>query len=274
MEFRTLLVHVAVDGPNTALLQAARMMAERSGANVMGIGACQPRQLIYNDGYVSGDFIEQERSEIEHALKRAEEEFRNAFRGRGNRLAWRETVTLRPLHEYVAEQARCADLVMTGAMQGGPLHSWTRHANTGALVMQAGRPVMLVPASVAAPELKHAMIAWKDMRETRRAIADALPLLQQATQVRVVEISAEPDEALPRIRDVADWLSAHGIRAEVMAQAPKGEDGEALNRIADEHGVDVIVAGAYGHGRLREWALGGVTRDLLLRPARCAFVSH
>ena len=78
----------------------------------------------------------------------------------------------------------------------------------------------------------------------------------------VVEVAAEEDlaDARERVADVAHWLSGHGIVADALASASTGEDARALNAIAHSQGANLIVAGAYGHSRLREWALGGVTR--------------
>ena len=92
----------------------------------------------------------------------------------------------------------------------------------------------------------------------------------------VVEIAAEDDldAANARLADVAGWLKRHGIDATPVTAASPGDDAARLDAIVREQGADLLVAGAYGHSRVREWALGGVTRDLLLRAGRCALVSH
>ena len=120
------------------------------------------------------------------------------------------------------------------------------------------------------------VVGWKDTRETRRAAFDALPLLKKAAHVAVVEIAAEEELAAAgtHLDDVVGWLKRHGVVVVSLAAPSTGDDATQLNAIAEEHGADVIVAGAYGHSRLREWVLGGVTRDLLLRADRCSLVSH
>ena len=80
--------------------------------------------------------------------------------------------------------------------------------------------------------------------------------------------------ARARLDGVVGWLKRHGIAAVSLAWPSSGDDAAQLNAIAQEQGANVIVAGAYGHSRLREWALGGVTRELLLRADRCVLVSH
>ena len=142
--------------------------------------------------------------------------------------------------------------------------------------MQAGRPVLIVPTDKGDIDLERALVGWKDTRETRRAISDALPVLKQAAHVSLVEVA--PDDLLAdaraRLEDVAAWLMRHGIRSESLAVSSTGEDSARLQEIAQEQMADVIIAGAYGHSRVREWVLGGVTKDLLLRGDRCALVSH
>jgi nucleotide-binding universal stress UspA family protein len=87
---------------------------------------------------------------------------------------------------------------------------------------------------------------------------------------------AQEDEAAAgrRLTDVAAWLKRHGILAETLVAPSTGDDVAALAAVARAQHADVVVAGAYGHGRLREWAFGGVTADLLLDPVRCTMLSH
>jgi len=273
MTYKTLLVHLEVGVGNTALLSAAGGLARHFEGTVIGVAACQPVQAFYPDVYLSADAVEQERVEIETRLTAAESEFRAAFQGSGLPLEWRQAVTLDPLHRFVCDEARSADLVVTGATREGMFQSWTRHANNGDLVMQVGRPVVIVPAHAAGLKLERVVVGWKDMRECRHAV-DAVPLLRQAELVTLVEIADDPDEALKHVTDVARWLQRHGVRTECLAPLRHGDDAHQLAEIANKRHADMIVAGAYGHSRLREWALGGVTRNLLLRAERTTFVAH
>ena len=92
----------------------------------------------------------------------------------------------------------------------------------------------------------------------------------------VAEIAAEEDlpEARTDVADVVGWLKTHGVKAEPLAVAAKGDDAAQLSVIAQDQKADLVVAGAYGHSRLREWILGGVTRELLLHTGRCSLLSH
>ena len=276
MTFSTLMVHLDVGHSNAGCLQVAGDLADRFHAGVVGIAACQPMQLAYADGYVSGEMIEDDVKAKEKEIAAAEAEFRGAFQKCTNALEWRSTITLDPLSDFIACEARSADVVVTGVDRNRSLFDTSRHVELGDLVMRIGRPVLVVPESVPKIGFDRILVGWKDTRETRRAVADALPLLKKATFVTVVEIASENEmvQARQHLDQVVEWLKRHGITAEAMVTASTGDDSRHLGEIGREQKADLMVAGAYGHNRLREWMLGGVTRDLLLRPEACAFVSH
>ncbi len=273
--YKTLLVHLEVGHSNTALLRIARDLSDRFHAGVVGIAGCQPMQLLYGGEYLTGDLVQQDRDTIARDLKAAETEFRNVFWNHAQKVEWRSDVTFSPLSDYIAREARCADLLITGVTKVAAF-SETRHVNAGDLVMQVGRPVLVVPAAVKQLGLKHTFVAWKDTREARRAIVDALPLLKASEHVSVAGLARE--EALPHVlahlEDVVGWLGSHGVLAKPLPASCPGDDADRLYEIFNDEGADLVVAGAYGHNRLREWALGGVTGDLLLCEDRCAFLSH
>ena len=275
MTYGTVMVHLELGRSNAGLLQIAGDLAERFHAGVIGIAACQPMQIVYGDGFISGDIYEQDRQELDKEMKAAEAEFRSALQMRAVTLEWRSTVMFTLLSDYLAREARSADLVITGIASGDIFDS-SRSVNTGDLVMRAGRPVLVVPAAAGKVKLDRVVVGWKDTRESRRAVSDALPLLKDASHVAVVEIAVAEELAAARtqIEDVAGWLNRHGIKAECLTSPSTGDDATALYAVAQDQGADVIVAGAYGHSRLREWALGGVTRDLLLRAHWCSLLSH
>jgi nucleotide-binding universal stress UspA family protein len=276
MSYATLMVHLELGQPNTALLKIAGDLAERFQARAIGIAVCQPMRIMYNDGYIPTDIIEQDRQKIGSEMKTAEAEFRAALTGRIASVEWRSAVIYTSLSAYLAQEARCADLVITGVGQSASLFDMSRYADTGDLVMQAGRPCLIVPPGTDVLSLERIVVGWKDTGETRRAIRDALPLLKAAKRVSIVEIAGKDDlgAAHARLQDVAGWLRRHGIDATPTASPSTGDDTAQLNAIVREQGADLLVAGAYGHSRVREWALGGVTRDLLLRAGRFALLSH
>jgi nucleotide-binding universal stress UspA family protein len=244
-------------------------------AAVIGIAACQPIQPFGEMPY-AGDILEADIAEIRRQTTIAEHRFRSALRGTVEQLAFRSAATYQELADYIAGQARAADFVLTGPDLGGGLLANTRHANIGDLVMNAGRPVIIIPAHAAGCPLGTVVVAWKDRREARRALMDALPILPYAQRVVVAEVARKGDSpnAAERTADVAAWLGRHGIHAEAHVHSAEGTDVEELEKLLDEQNCDFLVAGAYSHSRIGEWAFGGVTTDLLLHPDRCTLVSH
>ncbi len=275
MTYATLMVHLNLGESNAGLLRIAGDLAERFKADVIGIVACEPMKFVYGDEYISGDIVEQERKDIADEITAAEAEFRDAVQSHAIGVEWRALELFSALSDDVAREARRADLIITSVVADGFMDA-PRRPNTSDVVMQAGRPVLIVPKAETELDLEHVVLAWKDTRETRRAASDALPLLKMAARVTVVEIA--PESALPLARmhleDVTRWLQRHGITAGTIASPATGSDAIRLNAILKEQGADLVVAGAYGHSRTREWALGGVTHDLLLCANRCALVSH
>lgn len=276
MTYSTLIVHLDLGAPNEALLRVTADLAQRFNAGVIGIVASQSMTITYGDGYMSGELIEQERAETERETSEAETRFRAALDGRASTLEWRSTVNFMLAADYIAQEARAADLLITGSDQGESLSASPGHVTVGDLVMRAGRPVLVVPPGADRLDLDSIVVGWKDTRETRRAVGDALPLLQKAGHVTVMEIAADAElpAARDRLEDVVAWLARHGVVAEALAVPSTGDDATRLDAIAQQQGAGLLVAGAYGHNRLREWMFGGVTRDLLLRPQRCSLVSH
>jgi nucleotide-binding universal stress UspA family protein len=270
------MVHLDIGASNAALLTATADLAARFGARVIGIAACQPMMMPYGDGYMSPDVIEEDRATLEKQCLAAETEFRSALDGKGSDLLWRSSIGYDALSNVIAAEMRAADLLLIAPPSSVARAAATQRVNLGDLVMQLGRPMLVVPPSVTTLDLDHIVVGWKDSRESRRAVWDALPLLRKATQVTVAQISGDEDltETNLQLQDITSWLRGHGVTAEKCAIQSADQPGAQLESLAVERRAQILVTGAYGHNRLREWVLGGVTRDLLLHPARCAFVSH
>ncbi|HEY8948710.1 MAG TPA: universal stress protein [Rhizomicrobium sp.] len=137
----------------------------------------------------------------------------------------------------------------------------------GAIVISSGRPFVLIPEGWQPHPLANVAVAWKETPEAARAVAAALPVLKQAKTVTVLTVAEKNDarDARKAARACARYLKSHGIEAEGREVAADGEGAEAsLFFAAAEHNADLVVMGAYGHSRLREFVLGGFTREVLL----------
>jgi nucleotide-binding universal stress UspA family protein len=277
MTYASVMVSMAVNQPNEARLELAGQLAERFEADLIGIAAAQfTPPLYFTDGQPAQTLIEEGEASIKHRLAELERQFRAANKNRARNLEWRCAVDFPA--RYVLQEARCADIIVSGGQSPAFSDSFTL-ASPKDLVMQAGRPLLLVPDSAQWLDLRSVLVAWKDTGEARRAIIDALPMLRKAKEVTVAAI---PEAATGRlatisqVRDVLGWLSRHGIIASERVPEINERENAAvqLDEIAGNIGANLIVAGAYGHSRFRELILGGVTQHLVTQTNRCALLSH
>ena len=269
MTFANIMVYRDPEHSNDACLQVALECADTFNAKLIGIAAATG-PYDGDETYYQGP-QKQLRVDITKRLAQAEDRFRS--RSAPRKVEWRSATT-RPA-EYVSREARAADLVVIGAQRNSLVSDLVGNLDPGDLVMQVGRPILVVPPQVQSLKLKLAMVCWKDTREARRAVSDALPLLRKTHEVVVVEVIPDEsgrDAAHNRVDDVISWLERHGIKA--FARVLHFPELQNPMEKLFEYGADLIVAGAYGHARLREWMFGGFTHDLLQRSPLCSFLSH
>lgn len=180
-----------------------------------------------------------------------------------------------PVVETLIDQALLADVVVlsqpaTGVRRGGrePL------AIVGDVVMYTRCPVLMVPHGVDRLDLAGpAVVAWNGSAEAAHALRMALPTLKRAGAVHLVEVSDD----VPRLaaREAAQWLACHDIAADVHEWPAKGRRiSVALLHAAAELSASMMVIGAYGHSRLRETVLGGVTRELMASATLPLLMAH
>jgi len=276
MTYATVMVGLSVDQPNEARLEITGQLAERLGARVIGVTTAEfSPPLYFTSGESAQRLVDQGRAAIKTRIAEVEGEFRAAMQNRAGEVEWRSAEDFPS--RYSVQQARAADIIVVGEAARDALGDPFVQVNPNDLVMQAGRPLLIVSDSCNWLDLRSILIAWKDTAEARRAVADALPLLRNATDVTVVEIVEEQADraaAVSRLKDVVAWLSRHGISSSELVPDECGEAGAQLESIASRVGAGVIVAGAYGHSRFREWVLGGVTRRLINPINRCSLLSR
>ena len=266
---RCILVHVEGNPQTSGRLQVAVDLARMFDATLKGVGA--EMLQTYGDPYglFGGEWVLQL---VEDDLKRAEHTFR--AQTTGLKTEW-TSVEAFPANA-MARHARSADVIVAGGVPLGGEGNY-RAAHPADLAMRCGRPVLVAPPKPGKFHGRAVIVAWKDTREARRALADSLPFLIAAEQVVVVECCAKDGVAEARLNtsDVVQQLRRHGVEASGKA-APTAPErvGMELQNAAQEVGADLIVAGAYGHTRLGEWAFGGVTDDLLNAPEQFILLSH
>lgn len=273
VSYKTILVHMQLGQSHAALLHLAARLGDRYGARLLGVAASQPVQVLIAEGWAGPMMVEDEIEELRREMALAEHAFRTAL-GNSPDVSWRSSNGCVSIADYVAQAARGADLILTDSAPAGHFDA-KRHLQMSALLLRAGRPVLIAPAPAVPLLFMHALVAWDDSRECRRAVTDALPILRDAERVSVVQVATTDEHAalFAQLHDVVTWLRSHGVGAHPLMLTASG-DRPMLGPIAVDHACDLVVAGAYGHSRLREWALGGVTHALVAQQRIAVMLSH
>jgi len=276
--FKDILVHVDSSDASARRLALAAQLAELSEAHLTGLHVKWLQENLYwADPYAAGYIIEAATQSANAEAVRAEEQFRVGVAAGALASEWR--VVTGPLVRSVALHGGLADLIVVGQHDPDNEAGIESSGLAEQVVLASGRPCLIVPFAGSFPTLgERVLVAWNGSREAVRAVNDALPFLKRAAKVYVLSVSPggaknPGDDEVPT--DIAAHLARHGVTVE--AQSDVAADisiGELLlSRIADLS-VDLLVAGAYGHSRLRELVMGGVTRTLLEEMTVPILMSH
>jgi nucleotide-binding universal stress UspA family protein len=271
MSYAALMVHFD-DLPNAR--QRARLAADlaaRFDALLIGISGYLYLPSFLSEVSAAGS-VDDERQEMAQLLADIGGRFRMLAK-HASMVEWRGTIAFG--NDLVAREARSADLVIVGRKQDPADLFYS--LDPGVCIIRTGRPVLLVPDEIASLHARRVMVAWKDSREARRAVRDALPFIKEAEQVMVVTVCEHGTEmqAQKSIDDLTKYLLRHTVEVAERAclHTTQSVAGELLRFVGDEN-ADLIVAGGYGHSRFGEWVLGGVTRDLLAKSPVCCLFAH
>lgn len=167
----------------------------------------------------------------------------------------------------VPQHARYADLCILGQDLGGDTRS-VEYTFAEQLLFVSGRPVLFIPGFGSFETLgRHIMVAWNSSRASARAVADALPLIERAERTTVLTINAADfvdAYGAPPAERMVEHLRLHSPSVEGVGlnDVPAALIADALQAEAQKIGADLMVAGAFGHAKLWEKLLGGVTEDL------------
>jgi nucleotide-binding universal stress UspA family protein len=252
-------------------------VADAFGAHVVGVSFLyDPIVPVSATGYIPAEVIETQRTDNEAAAKAAVDRFAAAASRAG---VSAEQVTLSAslagAGDTFGRIARRFDLAIVG--QAEPEANSVEELIAESTLFESGRPVIVVPYIQKAPlKLDNVMVCWDGSRPAARAIADAMPLLEKAGRVEVVIIANErgkQDEI--EGADMGQHLARHGLKVEVNRMAGgKIDVADALLSHVADSGTDFIVMGGYGHSRLREFVLGGVTHTILRSMTAPVLMAH
>ena len=275
MSYQSILVHAEAGPRCEPRLRLAADLANQFGAVLIGVAAeiFDPNTAAAAFADVDGSLPMAEAQAVRDDLAAAERRFRAVAPEVTAGAQWRWASAMPD--DLIASQARAADLIVVGPRRHEPF-GFHNCVDPGDLLMRAGRPILVAPTELEHLDASSIVVAWKDSREARRAVADALPLLKRARQVLVAEVIEDKDEDAAKLRvgDVAEYLARHGVKASTAVRAADGSAANALMAIADMQEAGLIVAGGFGHSRMREWVFGGVTQELLWAGRKAVLLSH
>ncbi len=280
MFYKTILVYLNDVARAERLLGAVTPLARAHKAHLIGLAVVPPYVVTpVFDATAVSTTVDAHRTAYMADMSKLKALFNDVGRREELSCEWQQAdAQFGTAAAQILEYARSADLVVMSQDDSSWSYSTFLEASDR-IVMEAGRPVLIVPnKGRAALPPKRALIAWNSRREATRAAFDAIPLLPHGADVTVlwVDTSSDPLVAgdLPGA-DLCTSLARHGFKCEAASvKAPFGDPAEAILREAASRGADLVVMGAYGHSRLREFILGGATRGILARMDRPVLMSH
>jgi nucleotide-binding universal stress UspA family protein len=175
----------------------------------------------------------------------------------------------------LVDYARLRDLTFVSVPEDGVLDEW--YADS--IIFDSGRPALVIPQArkrTGSFALDTVVVAWDFSRSAARAVADALPILEKAKRVFVLTVTREKTIDTRRSGpELAKHLARHGVNVVLENVDAVGRPiGNVLESYVEQRNADLLVMGAYGHARIRDFILGGATMSLMARPPLPIFLSH
>ncbi len=262
---KSIIVHVDASASSRRRLQLAATLGSLYEANVTALYAVAALGAEYPYIYVVGspEAVALVRDVEEANIGLAKAAF-DAVDNGNDRLRWAAPTT-EPLRT-MAHQGRYADLLILGQRDpDNPPQACLPSGFVESVLIDSGRPALVVPCiGVREAFGKVALVAWKNTRESARAVSAALPFLRRCENVHVVAWDESDGSERQAPLDIERYLCLHGIAIRMhRREAVPADIGAALLSLAADTSADLLVMGCYGHTRAREWVLGGATRAIL-----------
>lgn len=267
--YKTIVVHIDGSPDQDSRLLAAAQLAKLAGAHLVGSAATGVSWLDFTVLASAGGGI-MPTTDYE-ALRAAVARRLAEFEDRARRLdvdSFEARLTEDHARNALMLQSRYADLVVLSQDDDAEVESPRFTPGLPEyLALRGARPVLVVPPGYAGQRLPgKVVVGWDGSLHAVRAIDAALPLLRRADAVRLALVNPDGRFGLHGEEpgaDMALYLARHGVHVEVLVERGTADAGDVLLRLARDSDAGLVVAGAFGHSRYREWVLGGVTRDLL-----------
>jgi len=237
-----------------------------------------PQRILGNALINVSGMIHEEGQKSEHNAKALVSLFVEAIKKKSGTLGDQFCLS-RPSSEVpvvLAQHARLHDLTILSLPEGDYVSQFDAQWYAETVMFDSGAPTMILPERAASAAFDTVVVAWDKSKVAARSIADAIPLLKSAKDVRLLTVQGEKhivDE--PSSSLMAKHLERHGIRVAVdEVQAGNRAIGDVLKAHVQSTGADLLIMGAYGHSRFREFVLGGATKTMLTHPPCPLFMSH
>ncbi|MBI3350536.1 MAG: universal stress protein [Burkholderiales bacterium] len=281
MTLKTILVHLDGSSNAQARVAAAAALARQHDAHLVGV-APTGWIVLPADGPGMLGLAEYQQAAMDQLREQADQcvsQFLEQALSLGVR-SYEGRAELGNASEVMSLAARYSDLIVATQPNPDEPRSEQSTQMPQDVLLRAGRPLLLLPyvGECEVASAARVLVGWNGSREAARAMHDALPLLKMAASVEVAVFDAPEDVdrrhgELPGA-DIALWLARHGLNVKVSYVPIKVGAGEALLSHAADMGAQLIVTGGYGHSRLRETVLGGVTRTLMSSSPVPVLLSH
>ncbi|MDP9964505.1 nucleotide-binding universal stress UspA family protein [Variovorax paradoxus] len=280
MNFKTILVHLDHSDRCAARTALAARWAGAHGSHLVGlVPSGRYDGVIPADAIAPevGDFIAASADYLRRRAETIGREFEQAVAATGA-VAHELRVVDAATTDAVVQHGRASDLVVLGRDGGSGARDVAVHGLVGHVLMEVGRPVLVVPcAGDFEGVARNAVVAWNGSREAAVALQAALPALQRALRVTLVDFRRPQeagDDRPPSAAEMLRFLARHGIQASFERDVAGSDVAAALLSRVSELGADLLVMGGYGHPRVQEMVLGGVTRQILARASVPVLMAH
>ena len=275
MSYKTILVHVDASRHAEARIALAVRLAAAHGAHLVGAAMTGVSRFIFHGANVDvartvlASQLDVLVGQANAALARFE-----ALAGAVDGLSFERRLVDDDAAGGLALQARYADLVVLSQFDPADPLARTDPDLPAYVMLNSAGPVLMVPTIGAPADAgSHVLVAWDDSLQASRAVANAMPLLRRAANVTLAVFNPEAEGRLAGA-DIALHLARHGVNVVVRREDGAADVGSALLSLAADVGADLLVMGGYGHTRLREVLLGGVTQTVLKSMTIPVLMSH
>lgn len=275
MKLVDILLHLDNSPHAAQRTDVAAALAAQHGARLRALYTIAPQiwPVAMGDGMIPGELVQALVEQSRKFAAEAEARFLATAKTMNVSATWAVEEGHPP--DLVARAGRVSDLIVVGQDAADQRPDAAGPGLAEDVALAAGRPVLAVPAVGRYPKVgERALIAWNGTREAARALHDALPLLARAKSVLVASVDEVSPGRLPP-EAAAEHLVRHGVKAD-SRRIPSGDlgVGDALLAAITDHAADLVVMGAYGHSRAREFILGGATRSLAQHMTAPVLFSH